>query len=154
MAHTLVSWARRPSCRWAFIVLTTCGGSGLVAAPGGTIRPGRADAGRGQDPSGSLLDEYFRLFLTDRDFEAFQNRVAVRYGEESLCRLAADSPGVTTRRAAVLALGTLGGFPRSNPVLGRALRDPDPVVRRLAEDALWTLWFRADTPEHNRALAA
>ena len=37
-------------------------------------------------------------------------------------------------------------------MLGRALRDPDPVVRGLAEDALWSLWFRADTPENNGAL--
>jgi tetratricopeptide (TPR) repeat protein len=122
------------------------------SAPGGIVRSGIADAGPADQQADSLLDEYFRLFLADRDFEAFQDRVAARYGEETLCRLATDSPGVTTRRAAVLALGALGRFPRSNPVLGRALRDPDPVARRIAEDSLWSLWFRADTPEHNRAL--
>jgi tetratricopeptide (TPR) repeat protein len=36
--------------------------------------------------------------------------------------------------------------------LGRALRDHDAAVRRLAEDALWSVWFRADKSEHNQAL--
>ena len=37
-------------------------------------------------------------------------------------------------------------------MLGRALRDADPIVRQFAEDALWSVWFRADTPENNRSL--
>jgi tetratricopeptide (TPR) repeat protein len=135
-----------------WLALAAWAGAGTRTAAGGTVRSGIADAAPARQPADSLLDEYFRLYLADRDFEAFRDRVAARYGEDALCRLAADSPGVTTRRAAVLALGALGGFPRSNPVLGRALRDPDPVARQLAEVALWSLWFRADTPEHNRTL--
>jgi tetratricopeptide (TPR) repeat protein len=123
-----------------------------AAAPTETIRPGIDPGGRAPDDAGSLLGDYFRRLLDDRDLEAFRDRVNARYSESVLCRLANDSPGVTTRRAAVVALGSLGGFARSNPVLGRALRDPDPVVRRLAEDALWSLWFRADTPENNGTL--
>jgi tetratricopeptide (TPR) repeat protein len=46
----------------------------------------------------------------------------------------------------------MGGFRRSNPVLARALGDTDPIVRNLAEGALWAVWFRADTPENNRTL--
>jgi tetratricopeptide (TPR) repeat protein len=125
---------------------------GVVAASGGAVRPSLTNDRRGQDESGSLLSEYFRRFLDDQDIEAFRDRVDARYSEGALCRLLTDSHGVTTRRAAVVALGSLGSFPRSNSVLGRALRDPDPVVRQLAEDALWSLWFRADTPENNRAL--
>jgi tetratricopeptide (TPR) repeat protein len=142
-------WRWRP---WRWLALAAWAAVGAGAAPGGTARSGIGDSGAAHQQADLLLDEYFRLFLADRDFEAFRDRVAARYGEEALCRLAAESPGAATRRAAVLALGTLGSFPRSNPVLGRALRDPDPVARRLAEDALWSLWFRADTPEHNRAL--
>jgi tetratricopeptide (TPR) repeat protein len=41
---------------------------------------------------------------------------------------------------------------KSNAVLVRALRDPDPTVRSLAENALWAVWFRADTPENNEKL--
>ena len=104
------------------------------------------------DRAGSLLIEYFRILLDDRDMEAFRDRVAARYSEADLCRLAADARLETARRAAVIALGKLGNFPRSNPVLGRALADPDSVVRRLAQDALWSLWFRAGTPEQNEAL--
>ncbi len=153
MSHTLVSRPRRPSRRWLWllIVLASWGASGLLAVRAGTLRSGITDAGPAHQQAESLLDEYFRLFLADRDFEAFRDRVAARYGEEALGRLAAHSPGVTTRRAAILALGALGRYPRSNPVLGRALRDPDPIARLLAENALWSLWFRADTPEHNRA---
>jgi tetratricopeptide (TPR) repeat protein len=110
------------------------------------------DAARAPDQADALLVEYFRRYLADQDFEAFHVRVDARYSEETLCRLLADSPVVTSRRAAAMALSSLGGFARSNPVLGRALRDSDPVVRRLAEDALWSVWFRADTPENNRTL--
>jgi tetratricopeptide (TPR) repeat protein len=152
MAHTLVCWVGRPSCRWVLALLAAWGTCSRAVVRSGTERPGITDAGPSHPPVESLLDEYFRLFLADRDIDAFRDRVAVRYGEAALCRLAADSPGVTTRRAAVLALGAVGGYSRSNPVLGRALRDPDPVVRGLAEEALWSVWFRADTPEHNRAL--
>jgi tetratricopeptide (TPR) repeat protein len=152
MSHTLVCRPRRPSRRWLLIALASWGASGLLAVRAETLRPGMTDGGPAHQQVESLLDEYFRKLLADQDLHAFQGRVAARYGEETLCRLAAESPSVTTRRAAVLALGELGSFPRSNRVLGRALRDPDPVARRLAEGALWTLWFRADTPEHNLAL--
>src|SRR5690606_12090469 len=30
--------------------------------------------------------------------------------------------------------------------------DDDPIVRGLASDALWAIWFRADTPENNARL--
>jgi tetratricopeptide (TPR) repeat protein len=102
--------------------------------------------------TGSLLVEYFDLFLRDRDLEAFRNRVAVRYNEGTLCRLLAISPNAAARRAAVLSLGILGTFEHGNAALARALRDDDAAVRNMAEDALWAIWFRADTPEHNRAL--
>ena len=59
---------------------------------------------------------------------------------------------MSARRAAVLSLGILGSFEQSNAVLGRALRDDDLAVRSMAEDALWAVWFCADTPEHNRTL--
>lgn len=151
MARTLVRWAGRPSRCRALALIAAWAVIGVAASPGGPLRAD-SDGGRGAEEAGSLLGEYFRRFLDDQDLEAFRDRVDARYSEAALCRLATDSPGVTTRRAAVLALGSLGSFPRSNPVLGRALRDPDPVVRRIAEDGLWSLWFRADTPENNGAL--
>jgi len=152
MAQSSLARMRRLTCRRVWWILTACAGLAGGAVLGGPMRPGLIDAKRAPDPGDALLAEYFRQYLADRDLEAFRVRVDARYSEETLCRLLADSLGVTTRRAAVLALGSLGGFARSNPALGRALRDSDPMVRRLAEDALWSVWFRADTPDNNRTL--
>jgi tetratricopeptide (TPR) repeat protein len=135
-----------------WLALAAIGVSGLAVARGGTGRTGITDSGRDPSDAGALLVDYFRTLVADQNVEAFRDRVAARYSEETLCRLLSASPGATTRQAAALALGTLGGFRRSNPVLGRALRDADPLVRRLAENALWSVWFRADTPEHNQTL--
>ena len=108
--------------------------------------------GRGETNTANLLVDYFRTSIEDRDIDSFRDRVAAHYTEEMLCGILSDSPSVVSRRAAVIALGQLGGFERSNATLGRALRDRDPVVRDLAEEALWSIWFRADTPENNQIL--
>src|SRR5262249_30421329 len=100
--------------------------------------------------TGSLLVSYYDAFLRDQDIEAFRRAVSARYMEGTLTRLA-DAPDARTRRAAVLALGLVGSF-RTNAAVARALRDPDPTVRGLAENALWAIWFRADSPENNAAL--
>jgi tetratricopeptide (TPR) repeat protein len=98
----------------------------------------------------ALLVDYFEEFLESRDVESFRHRVLARYTEGTLARLVI-SGDEGSRRAAVLALGLVGSF-QSNPVVGRALRDPDPVVRRLAQNALWAIWFRADSPQNNASL--
>jgi len=102
--------------------------------------------------SGSLLVVYFRDFLNNRDVEEFRKRVEARYNEGTLGRILAGSPDALARRAAVLSLGILGTFEQSNASLGRALSDQDLAVRSMAEDALWAVWFRADTPAHNQTL--
>ena len=102
--------------------------------------------------TGSLLVEYYEAFLRDRDLDQFRDRVLARYTEGTLGRVLTSSPSVTARRAAVLALGVTGSFEQSNAVLGRAMRDSDPVVRTMAESALWAIWFRADSPENNETL--
>jgi tetratricopeptide (TPR) repeat protein len=115
-------------------------------------RPPLGSTSRSHADTESLLVDYFRVYLSDRDLDAFRNRVAGRYSEEALRSILADSPIVTARRAAVISLGLLGSYRQSNAALGRALRDSDAAVRTLAEDALWSVWFRADSPENNRAL--
>jgi tetratricopeptide (TPR) repeat protein len=102
--------------------------------------------------SGSLLVDYFKAFLDDRDLEAFRDRVAARYNEGTLGRILEGSSSVAARRAAVFSLGLLGTYQNSNGVLGRALKDPDPAVRGMTETALWEIWFRAESAEHNQAL--
>jgi tetratricopeptide (TPR) repeat protein len=115
-------------------------------------RVGMGVSSMSEAQSGSLLVEYFKDYLGSRDIDEFRNRVALRYNEGTLGRILAWSPDVSARRAAVLSLGILGSFEQSNPVLGKALRDDDLAVRSMAEDALWAIWFRADTPEHNQTL--
>jgi tetratricopeptide (TPR) repeat protein len=46
------------------------------------------------------------------------------------------------RRAAVRELGETGTM-ADLPVLARALRDPDPVVRGFVESAMWSVWSRS-----------
>lgn len=82
--------------------------------------------------------------------ERFRKKVAARYTEGTLQRLL-ESTDTRNRRAAVLALGLMGSM-KSNIQIAAALHDEDANVRQLAIDALWTLWFRADSPENNEEL--
>jgi tetratricopeptide (TPR) repeat protein len=100
----------------------------------------------------SLLVDYYQGFLNDHDMERFRDRVIARYTDGTLARVLNASPSTSARRAAVLALGVIGSFEQSNAALGKAMRDSDPVVRSMAESALWAVWFRADTPENNQTL--
>jgi tetratricopeptide (TPR) repeat protein len=133
----------------AFVPFETQAG---VSVQSETSRVGMGVSSMSEAQSGSLLVDYFKDYLESRDVDDFRNRVALRYNEGTLGRILAGSPDVSARRAAVLSLGILGSFEQSNPVLGKALRDDDLAVRSMAEDALWAIWFRADTPEHNQTL--
>ena len=55
------------------------------------------------------------------------------------------------RRQAALALGEKGAMSDA-PVLVSALRDPDPVVRAIAQASLWQVWTRSGDAETDRAL--
>ena len=99
---------------------------------------------------GSLLIGYYEAFLRDQDIDAFRRGVSGRYHGATLARIL-HSGDLPSRRAAVLALGLFGDF-ASNAAVARALRDADPTVRALADNALWAIWYRADTPENNEAL--
>ncbi len=87
-----------------------------------------------------LLDAFYKSYLTDETSAHFVSNVAKHYTLGTLARLAAFGTH-TTRRAAVLAVGFLGGF-ESNNVLGLALHDEDRVVRLLAENSIRELWCR------------
>jgi tetratricopeptide (TPR) repeat protein len=80
----------------------------------------------------------------------FTQQVAARYTEGTLVRLL-NSPDPVTRRAALLALGLLGTM-ESNAAVAARLHDHDPELGRMAADALWSLWFRGDSPAHNDEL--
>jgi len=138
------------------VVLASVVSLGVIAVPSWALAPGSADSPRAKAPgtlkpdTGSLLVEYYENFLRTRDLEAFTQQVPARFTHEGLANLVGSSDG-QTRRAAVFALGLLGGM-EDNALLARALRDEDSNVRGLAEGALWAVWFRADTPENNRML--
>ena len=102
--------------------------------------------------AGLLLVEYYESFLRDKNLDEFHERVMARYTEGSLARVLTSSPSVMARRGAVLALGVTGTFAESNAAVGQAMRDEDPIVRTMAESALWAIWFRADSVENNKTL--
>ena len=135
----------------------------LCLAPGLAAPPRAAQAGVSSDSprrigapgmlephTGSLLVDYYETYLRDQDIDAFRQHVSARYMEGTLARLI-ESPGLQARRASVLALGLFGSF-EVNGAVAKALRDTDPTVRSLANNALWSIWFRADTPENNAML--
>lgn len=64
----------------------------------------------------------------------------------------ADSGDVEARRRGAAALGKAGTM-ADLPVLARALRDPDRVVRALAESTMWQVWSRSGDAETDRLLA-
>src|SRR5262249_33457148 len=82
--------------------------------------------------------------------EKFKKKATARYNEGTLQRLL-NSSDANTRRAATLALGLVGTM-QSNAAIALLLHDEDPRVRQLAADALWSLWFRADSDENNAEL--
>lgn len=82
--------------------------------------------------------------------DAFLDEVREKYQEGTLQRLlqSGDAPA---RRAAALALGTIGGL-GSNALLAQALHDADNEVRRIAVGSLWEIWFHAGDPHENEQL--
>lgn len=130
----------------------------LPTAPAPVLHPAHAchatprigDPGMRLPHTGSLLVDYYEAFLRDQDIEAFRRNVSARYSEGTLARLL-QAGEAQARRASILALGLFGGF-GSNAAVARGLRDPDATVRTLADNALWAIWFRADSPENNEAL--
>jgi tetratricopeptide (TPR) repeat protein len=119
---------------------------------------------RGADVGAALLLEYYNALpeIEEGDdraaaaarlgaaLETFRKKVAARYTEGTLLRLLNASDN-RARQAAVLALGMLGTMNAGAGLSGR-LHDDDPLVRQLASDALWAVWFRGDTDDNNREL--
>jgi tetratricopeptide (TPR) repeat protein len=64
----------------------------------------------------------------------------------------ATSPDVDGRRHAMASLGEVGEMADA-PVLLRAFRDPDPVVRAVAEQSVWLVWSRSGDAEVDRLFA-
>jgi tetratricopeptide (TPR) repeat protein len=82
--------------------------------------------------------------------ERFQRRVEENYSQATLERLL-HSGDPMCRRAAVVALGLIGSMAINAAVADR-LFDEDALVRQLASNALWSIWFRGQRPEHGQEL--
>jgi tetratricopeptide (TPR) repeat protein len=82
--------------------------------------------------------------------DKFKLAIKERYSEGTLERLLSSS-SAQVRQAATLALGMIGTWQANKP-LAEMLRDEHTLVCQVASDSLWSLWFRASTPENNREL--
>jgi tetratricopeptide (TPR) repeat protein len=71
--------------------------------------------------------------------------------EHALAALA-DTSNVETRRGGARELAATGTM-ADLPALVKALRDPDPGVRGIAEAALWEVWSRSGDDDVDRLLA-
>jgi len=71
--------------------------------------------------------------------------------EEALKALA-DTASVESRRQGARALGETG-LMADLPKLAAALRDTDPLVRELAENAMWQVWSRSGDATIDRLFA-
>jgi tetratricopeptide (TPR) repeat protein len=82
--------------------------------------------------------------------EKFKLGVKERYSAGTLERLLSSS-SAQVRQAATLALGMIGTWESNKPLAGM-LHDEHMLVRQVASDSLWSLWFRGSTPDNNREL--
>lgn len=97
-----------------------------------------------------LLERYYAEYVGTHDTATFLRRTSGVYYQSTLCRLV-ECGGTLARRAAVLALGSLGDYD-VNSVLGRALHDDDRTVQGLAETAIRTVWRRSGNELHQSQL--
>lgn len=102
-------------------------------------------------PRTALLAGYYEDYLKHQDTARFVAEVNLRYTQGTLQRLL-EHPAFELRRAAAMALGFLGDYD-SNAPLGKALNDPDPTVRLLAETSIRKVWLRYGTEAQQKQLS-
>ncbi|MCC5829720.1 MAG: tetratricopeptide repeat protein [Phycisphaeraceae bacterium] len=90
-----------------------------------------------------------RPILEANDVELLIRTVNERWRLCSLCRLL-KHPNVDVRKVTAIVIGYVGDLEVSS-CLAQALRDDDPVVNRMAEHGLWSIWFRSCTPRASEA---
>jgi tetratricopeptide (TPR) repeat protein len=94
----------------------------------------------------------YQQYLNHQDSADFIRAVSQCYASGTLERLARHSSR-EVRRAAVLALGSLGDYD-ANHTLGCALLDDDRRVRTLADSGIRTIWTRAGNEPERQELGA
>jgi tetratricopeptide (TPR) repeat protein len=96
--------------------------------------------------------EQVEPLLEAKDLKGLLVLLQTRWTREQLEGLL-SSPHTDARKVACLALGFVGAT-CCIPALATQLSDPDPMANEMAEHALWSIWFRASSPEANAFLAA
>jgi tetratricopeptide (TPR) repeat protein len=89
--------------------------------------------------------------LVAKDLPGLLQLLKTRWTKEQLKELL-SSHHTDAKKVALLALALVGQTCCITE-LARQLRDGDPIINELAEHALWSIWFRAGTPEANHQLA-
>jgi tetratricopeptide (TPR) repeat protein len=114
--------------------------------------------------STALLVEYYQQLPTRRLKEnaenwrirqqagqaSFLEQVQARYTEGTLLRLL-QNPEMRARRAALHTLALIGTM-EANAALAECLHEDDVDLRQLAAEALWSVWFRADSEANGKEL--
>lgn len=104
-----------------------------------------------QPLSSTVVGQLFRDLVREKDQQRFLHEVTTWYSQETLERVLAAGDR-DARRGAAIALGHCGDF-SCNASLGLALRDQDPMVRRIASEALRAVRFRAGTRAQNETIS-
>ncbi len=98
------------------------------------------------------LVRFYQRYLRDAETAPFIQAISERYTVGTLMRLAGSQCHVS-RRAAVMALGFVGGY-ECNASLGDALHDDDRGVRMIAETGIRQVWARAGNAVQRQQLMA
>jgi tetratricopeptide (TPR) repeat protein len=87
--------------------------------------------------------------LERRDVHALVNAVKKRWSHGQIASLLQQGP-CDARKVAALTLSLVGTTTCVRP-LSKHLHDPDPMVRQMAEHAMWSIWLRGGSNEEANA---
>jgi len=118
----------------------------------GTLRHDNAQGGEmaSQTVQGRRLVAQALPFIARHDVEGLVAMLTKDWTEADLISLLA-CPCPTSVKTATACLSASGSMAANAPV-AQVLHHDDPVAARLAEHALWALWFRAGSKDANRNL--
>ncbi len=97
---------------------------------------------------GDAFLEAVRPALSRCDAPALAHAVKSRWRTRDVTSMLRHD-NIEVRRVAAMALGLIGDMSCVGP-LTRALHDDDWQVNELAENALWSIWFRSGNPQASR----
>jgi tetratricopeptide (TPR) repeat protein len=93
----------------------------------------------------NLFISIVRPALETRDADKLAHIVKTHWTKDQICDLLVNGT-LDARKVACLTLGLVGCLNCAECV-SAALHDEDPVVCRLAEHAMWSIWMRSGKPE-------